>query len=73
MAVDGCEPGAGKGVEEVDAAVITPASCGEEGGLPGSEGEGFDGGVEGKDVVGVGGGNGEDGALAWGLGAEVGD
>ena len=51
VAVDGGEVGAGGGVEEVDASVIAAAACGEEGGLPGCECNGFDSGVERERVL----------------------
>ncbi len=48
--VDQCERGAAAGVEEVDLAVVAAASGGQEGGLPGREGDGFYGGGVGQGV-----------------------
>lgn len=48
--VDKCEGGAAAGVEEVDLAVVAAAARGEEGRLPGGEGEGFDSGGVGEGV-----------------------
>lgn len=48
--IDEGEGGAGAGVEEVDLAVVGAAAGGEEAGLPGREGEGFDGGGVGEGV-----------------------
>jgi len=51
VAVDRGELGAGQGVEEVYAPVVAAASCGDERGLPGSEGYGLASGVERERVL----------------------